>query len=409
VPPNPANKPLSRNKLMEIKLSSLLEITKAINNNYKTAQLLDIFVNVLNNQLSIDKLALIGTKGKNWQCILKFGVEKEININPIEEFKSATEITSLDYINSSLKNEFDIVVPVYHKNTPLAYILIGDLNDEKLEMSPIIKHLPFIQTLTNIIFVAIENKKLAKETVRQAAVQKELELAFEMQSMLFPSELPNNDIIQIDARYMPHQQVGGDYYDFIQLNEKEIAFCVADVSGKGVAAALLMSNFQANMRILFNHTTQLTDLVHELNSKVMMSAKGEKFITLFIAKLNLETKMLTYINAGHNPPLLMENDNVSLLKTGTTGLGMLDELVSVKEGVLTLSSNSTIICYTDGVTELENESNEDFGVQGLTDALTENKTASMADLNSIILKTLENHKGNRNYIDDIALFSCHII
>jgi sigma-B regulation protein RsbU (phosphoserine phosphatase) len=401
------NKPLSRAKLMEIKLSSLLEVTKAINSNTSTQELLSIFENVLKNQLSIGKLMLYSFDA-GWKCILSFGSDNGVQVDVEKDLAEIKEISFIDFSGNTLKDHFDIVVPVYHKDSPLAYVLIGDVNDEKLEVSPIIKHLPFIQTLTNLIVVAIENKKLAKENIRQAAVRKELELASEMQNMLFPTELPSNDKLEIDARYMPHQQVGGDYYDYMMLNENEVAFCVADVSGKGVAAALLMSNFQANLRILFNHTTSLTDLVRELNTKVMASAKGEKFITLFIAKLNLVTKTLTYINAGHNPPLLMSDKTVSLLKIGTTGLGMLDELVRVKEGVVHLNNRTTIVCYTDGVTELENEEGVDFGIDSLKTVMVENSHLHMKELNNRIIYSINKHKGSRNYIDDIALFSVRV-
>ncbi len=403
------NKPITRAKMMEAKLNSLLEITRAINHNYSTTELLEIFENVLSHQLNIGKLVLFSNSGGGWRCLLKYGMgDAVIKIDVVKELYHIKEITLMDFAPKATNHSFDIVVPVYHKDKPLAYVLIGDLNEEKIEMSPTIRHMPFIQTLTNIIVVAIENKQLAKETIRQAAMKKELELAWEMQSMLFPSSLPNNNLLEIDAIYMPHQQVGGDYYDFIQLNENEVAFCMADVSGKGVAAALLMSNFQANLRVLFNHTTSLTDLVNELNSKVMASAKGEKFITLFIAKYNMVTKILSYVNAGQNPPLLLSDKSVSFLRVGCTGLGMFDELIKVKEGIVNLENGATIICYTDGVVEVENENEEDFGVERLRDLLTENSNMKMKDLNLLIKKTLIEHKGVKPYIDDIALFSCRI-
>jgi sigma-B regulation protein RsbU (phosphoserine phosphatase) len=262
-----------------------------------------------------------------------------------------------------------------------------------------------VQTLTSIIVVAIENKKLARDTVRQAAMRKELELASEMQSMLFPSILPHDKNIDTAAFYLPHQQVGGDYYDFIWLNENECAFCVADVSGKGVAAALLMSNFQANLRVLFNHTTSLTDLVRELNAKVMANAKGEKFITLFIAKYNLVTRTLTYVNAAHNPPLLATGNSISTLKIGCTGLGMFDEIEKIKEGIVNITPGTTIVCYTDGLTELENDKGEDFGIDGLKMIIKDNPNLNMMELNTLIMQTVMNYKQSRPYIDDIALFS----
>ncbi|MBA3971578.1 MAG: PP2C family protein-serine/threonine phosphatase [Bacteroidetes bacterium] len=383
----------------------MLEITKAINNNFSTEQLLEIFEEVLEKQLNIGKLVLFSNENDTWKCILKYGVGDEYNdINVEKDLLPIREIGTTSFSQTRLNKAFEIVIPVFHKSMPLAYVLIGDLED-KVEVSPAIKHLPFVQTLTSIIVVAIENKKLAKDTVRQAAMRKELELASEMQSMLFPSVLPRDKNIDTAAFYLPHQQVGGDYYDFIWLNENECAFCVADVSGKGVAAALLMSNFQANLRILFNHTTSLTDLVRELNAKVMANAKGEKFITLFIAKYNLVTRTLTYVNAAHNPPILATGNSVSTLKIGCTGLGMFDEIEKIKEGIVNISPGTTIVCYTDGLTELENDKGDDYGIESLKLLIRENPDLNMMELNTLIMETVMNYKQSRPYIDDIALFS----
>lgn len=397
----------SSKPIKDIKLNSLLEITKAINHNFSTDQILAIFKEVLETQLNIGKLVLFSSDN-GWKCILKYGVGDEYNdINIERDLSPIDEIGTINFSKKTLNKSFEIVIPVFHKSQPLAYLLIGDLED-KLELSPAIKHLPFVQTLTSIIVVAIENKKLAKENIRQAAIKKELELASEMQSMLFPSSLPNDQKLDVAAYYLPHQQVGGDYYDFIWLNENVCAFCVADVSGKGIAAALLMSNFQANLRVLFNHTSSLTELVRELNSKVMASAKGEKFITLFIAKYNLLTRTLTYVNAAHNPPLLMSDNSISTLKIGCTGLGMFDEIVKIKEGIVNIPPESRIICYTDGLVELENDNKADFGIEGLKDLVKNNSNLNMNNLNKLIMETLVNYKQKQPYIDDIALFSIRI-
>lgn len=108
---------------------------------------------------------------------------------------------------------FDIAVPVFHRNKPLAFLLIGDIDEEEQRMSPTVKHLNFIQTLTNLIVVALENRRLAKQELAGARAKRELELAAEMQSMLVPLDLPHNERIDADGWYQPHSEVGGDYYD----------------------------------------------------------------------------------------------------------------------------------------------------------------------------------------------------
>lgn len=391
----------------DLKLNLLLEVTKAINNNLSKEGLLKIFEDFLRNELNIGKLVLLSKEDNQWECILKYGVGSEYNEIDVEKYLiNINEITTIQFSSEALSKSFEIVVPVLHKSTPLAFILVGDIEEDKMQVSPAIKHLPFIQTLANIIFVAIENKKLAKENLQQAAVKKELELASEMQSMLFPSSLPNNKYLDIAAVYLPHQQVGGDYYDYIPLNDNEFIFCMGDVSGKGVAAAILMSNFQANLRALVPLYTSLPELIKELNKKVMHYAKGEKFITLFLGKYNIHTRTLQYINAGHNPPLLISNKKANELKQGSAGLGMLDELPSIREGVITIEQGSVLCCYTDGVVELLNEQNEEYGVNQLQQLLLDYSNNTMRQLSDKMVYQLNAYKGNMMYVDDVTIFNC---
>jgi phosphoserine phosphatase RsbU/P len=400
-------------RIKEFKLNALLDVTKAINNNVTTSDLLSLYTSIIRENLGIGKLVLFSNNGTRWNCLLSFGVDEEIkNIDAAKEFKDIKEISTIDIDtsrNSTLNKSFEIVVPVFHKANPLAYVLIGDLNEDESGMSAAVKHLPFVQTVTNIIVVAIENKKLFKENLTRAAMHRELELAWEVQRMLFPEKLPHNESLDMDAIYLPHQQVGGDYYDFIRINENEVAFCVADVSGKGVPAALLMSNFQANLRILLDHIPSLPDLVRELNSKVTANAKGEKFITLFIAKYNTVTRILHYINAGHNPPLVIDEDGANLLTVGCTGLGMFDELTKVREGIVNVAHGALLLCYTDGLVETVNDQDEDFTLARVQKLVLENRKKTPAELNKMIIDALNVHKGDQSYIDDIALVTCRLL
>jgi len=421
-----SDKTMSKSKLLEVKLASLLEVTKAINSNAKTPELLKIYESVLRQQLNVEKLVLYANDG-GWKCVLKFGMEATFTPSEVERFLTPLkDITLMNFdpsgelvpIKKALKqHNVEVVIPVFHKDQPLAYALIGDLDEEQIGMGSSVKHLNFIQTLTNILVVAIENKRLAKESIHQAEMKKEMEVASQMQHMLFPSELPNDAQLEMDALYIAHQEIGGDYYDFIRINEQEVAICIADVSGKGVSAALLMSNFQANMHILLSRTDSLTELVRELNDKVNDTAKGERFITLFVAKYNIVTRMFTYVNAGHNPPLVLDsNGSISMLKTGCTGLGMLEDLKKVKEGVVSIEPGTVILCYTDGVVEQENEAGEEFGVKRLKDILYTKGHRSrdgsapckIKDINTLIIDSVKEHKGAKEYVDDIALLVCRV-
>lgn len=396
----------NRLKINTFKLESLLEITKAINNNLSRDELFELYGTILKSQLNIGRLMLFSFDGQ-WNCVLRFGLKgRKIKIS-VEEL--LIPIADITYVTSNdLFKPFDIVIPVFHKDVPLAYVLIGDFDEERIEISPTIKHLPFIQTLTNIIAVAVENKKLARAQIRQESIRREMELAKEMQLMLFPETLPLTDKLDVAAYYQPHHEVGGDYYDFIRLNENEVAFCMADVSGKGMSAALLMSNFQANFRALIGRTSSLTELITELNQKVINSAKGERFITMFVAKYNIVNRTLNYINAAHNPPILMFGDVVNQLRIGSTGLGMFDELPTIYEGYTLVPENSLLFLYTDGVYDVENDKGENFGVGKLTEFLAQSKKLTSGELNNRLLKMLDEFRGNNNYTDDVTLLSCLI-
>jgi len=410
MPEKKVNKLIEKLELKEFKLNSLLEITKGINNNFPTDKLLKIYEYILREQLGITRLILYNYNQKQWSCLLRYGAKgqsKKINVE--KDLSHIKEITVIESSSVHYLNSFDIVIPILHKNMPLSYLLIGDLNEEAIRISPTIKHMPFIQTLTNIIIVAIENKRFANESIDQERTNKELEVASEMQRLLFPAILPSNNRVDVAARYETHQLVGGDYYDFIKVNNEEYILCIADVSGKGVSAALLMSNFQANLKanIKYNHQKlTLINLIHELNENVNNAAQGEKFITFFIAHYNCTKRKLNYINAGHNYPILTNGERATNLNKGCIGLGMFDKIPEIEMEEIDIHPNDTLICYTDGLVELENENGEQFETDRLTKIIHENFHLPMKALDQIIFLELERFKGSKDILDDTALLSC---
>jgi len=407
-----AKKSFTRLKQYSFKLNSLLEITQAINSNLPIPGLLNKYRSILQDELNIGKIIIYKLTEK-WEPILTSGI-KDKDISDIDvdrdllQFKEITFVTSLP--NKSL-NRFDIIIPVITQDTPLAFVLIGDIDEEGEGVSPTIKHLHFIQTLSNVIIVAIENIRLFNESLRQEAMKKELELASRMQNLLIPDDnkLPSNKNIHIKAFYHPHFEVGGDYYDCLKLSDHDIGFCIADVSGKGISAAILMSNFQANLKALFTHGTPLPQLVEELNERVMESANGEKFITLFIGQYNSVTRKLDYINAGHNPPLLYEKKKkeLMLLGSGCVGMGMLDNIPVIETGHIIIEEPTKLLCYTDGLVELVDEDGVEFGTTNL-ERLLQNSNTIAKNIEEIIVdqKILT---GSTAIFDDITILGLDFI
>ncbi len=394
-------------ELKDFKLNSLLEITTAINANLGMDQLIRIYEFILKEQLGFKRFVLFNRQNE-WNCLLKIGIKgkvKEIDVErDLFRFK---EITVIESSHSKILTEFDVIVPVFHKEKPLAYLLFSDIIKDQTSPSESLANMSFVQTLTNIIVVAIENQRMARLSIIQERIKKELEVASEMQKLLFPSDLPSNRKMDISAKYTPRHEVGGDYYDFIPLGDDEYIICIADVSGKGIGAAMLMANFQATIRTLFNYQRfEMEFLLEELNKKVMKSAKGEKFITFFIAHYNATSRELKYVNAGHNHPFITNGKKVEMLSEGCIGLGMLDELPFIHVGKKTLKPNTTIVLYTDGVVELENDKEEFFGSEKLVKLVHSYYPLKMEDMNNLIFSKLDEWRGDLSLVDDTAIFSC---
>lgn len=397
---------LKRLKFCTFKLDSLLEITNAINDNLSVKKILSTYEHILLQELNIGKVVVYAFS-KTWKIVLESGAQKKefTNIIVEKDLLEHEEITTTSSTENSKLKSYDFIIPVFHDTKAIAYILIGDVEEEKEGVSPTIKHLHFIQTLTNVIFVAVENKRLYEENLQQARLKKEMELASRMQNMLIPdtSLFPKNNHLFVDSFYLPHFDVGGDYYDFERLSENEYFFCVADVSGKGISAALLMANFQASLKAYLTIGIKLPELVKHLNGRVIESAQGEKFITVFAGKYNSDTRELRYINAGHNAPFLFDKKTKELfeLKDGCPGIGMLDEIPFMNEGVRIIPNPTKLICFTDGLAELENKNKEEIGLAELEKCISNQQTV---DKNFLCLQEVLNlKKGNPALFDDITI------
>ncbi|MDR0815285.1 MAG: PP2C family protein-serine/threonine phosphatase [Bacteroidales bacterium] len=400
---------------LKFKLDSLLDITRAINDNQPVEVLLSNFTHILRDNLKIGKVVIYKNNHNHWACLLNSGASPEV-IAAIEVERDLLSFTEITFVVSDEKllPGFDIVIPVYNNSLPIAYVLIGDIEEEMAGISPVIKHLQFIQTISNIIVVAIENIRLFQESLKQEAFKKELELASQMQNMLIPAthNLPNNDRIRLASFYKPHYEVGGDYFDCIRLSDDEIGFCVADVSGKGLAAALMMSNFQATLHALFTSDIAMDKLLQKLNKRVAESAQGEKFITLFIARYNTVTHRLEYVNAGHTSALLYHETSkqLELLESSTIAMGMLDELPVVNVNRTVINEHSLLLSYTDGMVEVMSDTNE--GEVDSAFYVLENAIRNSPDIETTVETIIEaqNLRGtNKAIFDDITLLGIEFL
>jgi sigma-B regulation protein RsbU (phosphoserine phosphatase) len=175
-----------------------------------------------------------------------------------------------------------------------------------------------------------------------------------------------------------------------------------------MAAALLMANFQANFHTLVNKRTNLTEFIHDLNLSVNRITQGERFITFFIAQYDIHTRELRYINAGHNPPVLVTNDEVILLNKGCTILGSFGELPEVEVGNLFLENEAIILAFTDGLTDLRNAAGDFLNEQMLYNFVRKHYQLSASAFNDKLVKRLGVFTGDQDYPDDFTVLTCKI-
>lgn len=392
----------------QAELNALLEVTLAINKNSAASVLFEMLEVVLKVNLNVGKMRLVIKDEQQFSCVSKFGgtFESTRALQQIcKELEFTKTIISLSNHSDQLLSAFDFFVPVRHKRNTLAFVLIGDFHTKPELVS---HELNFIQTLINIIIVALENKKLFKERVHRERYQRDMELASEVQSMLVPLQLPKSPRFDIAATYLPHENIGGDYFDFIRLNEHEFIWCIADVSGKGISAALLMANLQASLRAWASVESSMEKIVTKLNEIVTNNTKGERFITLFLGRYNELTREMQFVNAGHNSPILISDGAFRFLQEGTTLLGTFDHLPFIKTGYLVVPPESLIFNYTDGLIESPDE-DVFISEEELVHYLQTHRNDPVEIINKGILADIQSSRRVKMSSDDITLLTIKIM
>lgn len=391
----------------QLELNALLEITQAINSNATEENLYKIYHFTLRANLIIKKIALFVNEDEVWDCKLHFGCSPEIvKADPSKLLTQINTISEIKHeVYSDYFKDFDVVIPVAHKNKSLAYVLVD--GDESFGEEAKSQKFKFIQTLSNILLVAIENKRFARKQIEQEALRKEMEIAAQVQAMLVPQQLPSHSKYQLHATYFPHQSIGGDYYDIIFLSENQFYVCIADVSGKGVPAAIFMSNFQATLRTLIAENLEISMIIRKLNTLTQKNTGGDYFVTFFIALVDINLKKIHYINAGHNAPYLIETSgSIQELNKGTVMIGAFQELPFVEEESLDFNKDDLLFMYTDGLVETNNEEGIEFGEENVELILKENHKQTPEVLHREMIVALDRHKGTAlKYKDDVTMFS----
>lgn len=249
----------------------------------------------------------------------------------------------------------------------------------------------------------IENARLAEKEKALLHMQEELRLAYEIQNNLLPKEPPRLAGYDIAGKSIPAKEVGGDYFDFLAVEERRLAFCLGDVSGKGLPAALLMANLQAAVRSQTMAGTSLTSCLERANSLLFRNTSPEKFATLFFGCLDASGHVLHYCNAGHNHPFLIGSEmEPQRLSAGGLALGCFESF-PFDESQVQMNPGDQLVVFSDGISEAVNHAGEEFGEARISELAASNPGASAAELIEKILQSVGAHTGDRPQLDDMTL------
>ena len=264
---------------------------------------------------------------------------------------------------------------------------------------------PLFRQGTWSLFIAfgLMNLLVLLEVADRLSLKNDLEIARDIQQAMLPSGLYTAAGLETVGISRPANTVGGDFYDILPLPDGRVVVAVGDVAGKGSPAALLMALLLAMLRTLVDEGLEPADLVTRLNVQVSRHAPGTRFITLLYAIFDPRTGVLTYVNAGHMPPLLLRNDGTSTrLTEGGIALGMFDHS-TYTTGQVTIECDELVAIYSDGITEAENPSGRPFDEAGLESALVAHRHDGLSSIGAAVVRAVEQYTADTRLADDLTI------
>lgn len=392
--------------LLELKRQEariMLEIVRSMHPNSSPQEIIDTVVGRIIYQLDVNKLLLITHMREGVRSIEAnhhFPTCSADWFKFLDKIRSTTPVTeSSDEILLELGVEYVIPLGRKHSERPLGWILIADFADSEAET---INDVIFIETAGNFLMISLENMNFFEERVEQERLQQELEVAAKIQKKSLPTDFNFHKALDIYAINIAHFKVAGDFYDVIPVNQDEMLISMADVSGKGIAAALLVASLQANLRAQVRAGAGFREIVKQLHEAVSRLTESEHFVTLFLGRLNVRTREMEYINAGHNPPYHIAGNKITQLTAGCIPLGMLP-IIDIEVGYESFQEDSVLFLYTDGIVEQMDESEEMVGEKAIEDKLLQTTHLSAKQITEQVLKVVWAHAEDMSNTDDMSI------
>jgi sigma-B regulation protein RsbU (phosphoserine phosphatase) len=298
------------------------------------------------------------------------------------------------------KLKIELVIPMQMQGKTKGLIFLGKrINNMKYTKDDV----DFISSVASLAIISLENQRLFLEAIEKQKIEEELEIARDIQRNLLPQQTPSFTRFDIAAANLSSRQVGGDYYDMITLDDKSFIIAIADVVGKGVPAALLMANLQAFLKVTCKQGMKINEATGLINDLVSENITDGKFITFCWAILNNDAAAIEYVNAGHNPPLLIRNGKIRKLEKGGMILGVMKTVQPYESEIVKLEKDDIIVLFTDGISEAKNTKDEEFSDDRLEKLVLQLSERPAAGILDEIKKEVQNFAYGTVQSDDITL------
>jgi len=409
------------------KLRMLLDITKKISRSLDLQEVLNLVMDTLDSLIPYDAAGIFVVKCVDKSavaegeepCVFQAEAVRGYDIDELTNLHlklgegligqvalTAEPITSPDvrknpnYINARSETRSEMVAPII-SNTEV--IGVFDLESDELNAYSE-DDLQVLALLASQVAIIIEKVMLHEQLIEKKRLEGQLEVARQVQLELLPARDPQLEGYDISAYNFPTEEVSGDYYDWVQIYDDQIGLVIADVSGKGVPAALLMAFLRASLRAATHVGYSPHISMAKVNYLLWESIERNQFVTAFYGILDVTNKTLTYTNAGHNPPILLKQDGeFTFIDRGSIPLGMFRD-TRYHEYYLTTEPGDVLMLYTDGVTEANNLQGEEFGRERLAQAVKANRKLGARELITAVHSEVLAWTDGRGATDDVTFF-----
>jgi sigma-B regulation protein RsbU (phosphoserine phosphatase) len=392
-------------------LNTLFDLSKEFSLNVDRDQILRIFKFSLMGQIGVRNFFLLLERNKQLEVIVK----NAISVLPTQEelrsiFSIDGEMIGVDDTGDAkqvlLHNGIEIVLHLKLQNQRVASLCLGSrMGGEPFNSSDT----DYLVSLGSLLLLSVQKTYLIEARIEKERLEKEIGLARTIQEALLPSSLPDTSPVDISPRNIPSRQVGGDYYDVIDLGGRTFLLTIADVTGKGIPASLVMANVQAMVHMLAPLDMPLSEKTARINDVIYQNTPSDTFVTFFWGILDCNDLSLNYVNAGHNPPMIFRegfSKPIELTKGGVI-LGAVPTHFPYECERVELKLGDILVMFTDGITEAMSPDEVEFGNEGIITVMRETNANDSSSYADAIIHAIDVFT-NRKYSDDVTLMTLKV-